>query len=37
MEFWQKKVKVWEWIIPQGHGGKLKLESKSVMDLEKSR
>lgn len=37
MEFLQKKVKVWEQTIPRGHGDKLKLESRAVMDLEKSR
>lgn len=36
MQFWQKKVKVWEWTIPQGHGDKLALESRAMMDLEKS-
>ena len=37
MEFWQKEVEVWEWIIPQGYKDKLKLKSRAAMDLMKSR
>lgn len=37
MKLWRKKVKVWEWIIPPRLWGQIKLESRAVMGLMKSK